>query len=825
MIDYQQIYSKYKGAVLMDRVMSFELRKKARLILISTSAFFILIFLANTLGIFSLNSYLVNICRFFISVSFGIWLLLFLYECMYLSLRSKLLQEKMSYEVIYLYALTSKTTPLSAWFNSTWGYYISVRLGLDKEKVQKLQGNFTVSRKIFFDNEINSLSEFSLKLYDLYPDFRTLLLSHWIGKDDLKEISMWMEHHEVSNLQSRLIFSESRLMAIPSIGVNWAYGSIFSLDQYAREIFGGIFDRSIGVLFERAIGLLEQILLKRERANAIIIADSAVETSTYIRLVARSIRKGNITHSLQHARIFELDGLALVTTSENKIAFENTLGNVLKEASQAGNIILVIPMLPALIESAHTIGVNIVSILIPYLNHPDLRIVALSDRRGYHSTIEPHYDLLEFMEKVELDNMPEDLIREHTLDQVLKTEYRYNVFFLYQSIEIIADAVLKEAPNHPADVSGDLLDECAIFQREKAKLSNKYLLTIDREGATEFIKEKTGMKGATESKTESEVLFYLEDELKRRVVGQNFALITVSNALRRLKAGIASNKRPVASFLFVGPTGVGKTETAKALAAAYFGDESKILRLDMSEYGGSDGIEKLIGSFALGKNGFLSAMAKDSPHGVLLCDELEKANREVLNVFLQILDEGFFTDVRGDRINMRNFIIIATSNAGGPEIYKRVQNGEKLSEFKEIIIQSIIASGVFRPELLNRFDQVVMFEPLEKSALKEVAKIALEKYKEHLYKTKSIEIVIDDNLVVFVANHIENQGFGGRAINRVIQDYLESVIAKEILAGNARAGSRISFALNTDSKSLYSTYTPENEIKEVPQFIHSTISS
>jgi ATP-dependent Clp protease ATP-binding subunit ClpA len=246
----------------------------------------------------------------------------------------------------------------------------------------------------------------------------------------------------------------------------------------------------------------------------------------------------------------------------------------------------------------------------------------------------------------------------------------------------------------------------------------------------------------------------------------------------------------MSSFLFLGPTGVGKTETTKALAEVFFGREAQIMRLDMSEYSSADAASKLIGSFESGHTGVLSSMLREHPYGVLLLDEFEKTTKEVMNLFLQILDEGFFSDMSGKKVNARNLIIIATSNAGSDLIWQEVKAGNDVSKIKDKIVDSIIAQGVFKPELLNRFDGVIVFHPLQAEHLRLITKLMLQKLHARLAQ-KGINLAVNDDLVDFVMKYGTDPKFGARPINRAIQEQVEQIVAKKIIAGSLSSGSQL----------------------------------
>ncbi|MBA4320479.1 MAG: hypothetical protein C0412_18935, partial [Flavobacterium sp.] len=257
---------------------------------------------------------------------------------------------------------------------------------------------------------------------------------------------------------------------------------------------------------------------------------------------------------------------------------------------------------------------------------------------------------------------------------------------------------------------------------------------------------------------------------------------------------------PIGSFLFLGHTGVGKTETAKALTYVYFGSEDNMMRLDMSEYQTDDAMEKLIGSFASGKPGVFSSMIREKQYGVILLDEFEKTNKNVLNLFLQILDEGFFSDMSGQKISTRNIIFIATSNAGAETIFSMINSGKNPKDATEEIIAEIVGKGLFRPELINRFDATIIFRPLENTDLQQIAKIMLTKVSDRMVE-KGLGLEITNSLIDYVVKNGSNKAFGARPMNRFIQDSIEGNIANLILKGEAVSGKIISFSIDKNNLS------------------------
>jgi ATP-dependent Clp protease ATP-binding subunit ClpC len=315
-------------------------------------------------------------------------------------------------------------------------------------------------------------------------------------------------------------------------------------------------------------------------------------------------------------------------------------------------------------------------------------------------------------------------------------------------------------------------------------------MIISRDDVLTFVEQKTGIKIMSAEAPEAHMLAELEDLLRKRVVGQDEALAAVAQALRRVRAGLGRDDKPLGSFMFLGPTGVGKTETVKALAEAYFGDDD-IIRLDMTEYSDSSALMRLIGTYD-GAVGTLSRAVRERPYGVLLLDEFEKCHEEAKDLFLQILDEGRFSDAQGKIVSARNLMVIATSNAGADEIFKKTQAGSAVS--RKEIIDVIVARGDMKPELLNRFDGIILFSPLSPDAVKQIALLELQRLAWNL-KTKGMTLEIGDALVAYVADRGYEPAFGAREIRRTIQDTVEKVIADRILAGTYRPGSVIRLAV------------------------------
>lgn len=453
------------------------------------------------------------------------------------------------------------------------------------------------------------------------------------------------------------------------------------------------------------------------------------------------------------------------------------------EGINAGNIILVIDDLPTLMSSASSIGVNLPALMEEYLASPSLQVIALSDNTRFHENVERNSVLTERFEIILIKEIDEFNAIKVLQNEILKYE-RAGMFFTYGALVEIVEGAERYFPEGVMpDKAIDLLEEIV------PELVSKGKRVVEKKDILALIQEKTGIPVAGVTKDEKEKLLDLENILHKQIVGQDEAIKTISNAVRRARSGITNPNRPLGSFLFLGPTGVGKTETTKALANVFFGENAHILRLDMSEYSGADSLEKLIGSFESKQSGVLSSMIRENQYGVLLLDEFEKTTKEVMNLFLQILDEGFFSDMAGKKVMARNLIVIATSNAGSDMIWNSIQNNEDLSKIKDNIIDAIIKDGVFKPELLNRFDGVVLFHPLDNSHLRKIGELMLQKLHDRL-KEQGVDLVVNDDLINYVVEFGTDPKFGARPMNRAIQEKVEEVVARKLIEGTIVKGQK-----------------------------------
>lgn len=727
-------------------------------------------------------------------LAFSLWAVVFLLEGFFRSYYFKRTdggEDLFTFDALVVLDKSKKGDITKAFLLSGVGKEIMFRCGIGRQSIKIF---FKKRKSIVVDNEeiLPSGSVFGVRdlvalLLERDKEFSEFLFEHGIRKKECIGAAGWIAREEEKRKYAEKWWSRDRLGKVKPLGEDWSYGQTYALNKYSSDIWVSSASFTGGLKHEKEILQLEAILGRAQEANAIIVGEEGVGKMELIHNLAQRISKETAPEVLRHKRIVVLNLDILIAATGDKVAFEREMLLLFSEASRAGNIILVLEDLPSFILNAEALGSNVVNLIDPYLGSANIQVIATSGVGQFHSTIENNPVVMKRFEKVTIEEPDERTMSWILEDVAMNLERRYGIVFTYPAIlEVITsarnyfpDAVMPEK-------AIDLLIEVApLAQQKRSHL-------VEKEDILSLVGAKTNIPVGEIEEDEKEKLMNLEKILHRRIIGQDEAVSLVSSAMRRARAGVRDLKKPIGSFLFIGPTGVGKTETAKALAEVFFGDEEAIARLDMSEYQTEDALTRLIGSFEGGKMGALSKILKEKPYGVLLLDEFEKTNPDIHDLFLQILDEGFFSDMKGKRVNARNIIFIATSNAGSDIIWKAVKEGKDISGMKDELVGEIIKRGRFKPELLNRFDGVVLFHPLEEEHLQKIAVIMLGGLQKRL-REKGVELVLNDVLVNYVAQEGADPVFGARPMKRVIQEKIEQKVADGLISGELQEGSRVEF--------------------------------
>lgn len=537
--------------------------------------------------------------------------------------------------------------------------------------------------------------------------------------------------------------SYERLVTIGSIGKSWAYGGSPFLHRYGRALYRGPERRLYGR--EETLDIITRILSRDDQDNVLVVGAPGSGRETLVAQFAKSVYRGLVPPKLRNREVIEL---SLADTPMSALA------NMFDEARTAGNIILVIRDL----EKYDGMFARIM----PLLAAPELEIIAITSLEGYHAAWKQNADVMRYFERVEVPPLGMDETLAFLTDTARE---RYaSIRFEDGALEEIVrrtDELIQHVPQPEKSI--DLL-ETLVANAEEVTIRD----------VRRVLSQETGVPIGALERDEKQVLLHLEDALRAEIVGQEEAVRDIASALRRARAGVASREKPIGTFLFLGPTGSGKTHTGKMLAKHYFGDSDSMVRFDMSEFAIEESAPAFIERLAVA--------IEEQPFGLLFFDELEKAHRAVWNILLQALDEGRLSTRSGRAVSFKNNIIIATSNAGTALIQKNPQTT------KDDLMRHLIQERLFSPELLNRFDDIVVFHPLSRQDAESVTRLLLQDLNARLLRERGVTVQITDTLVRALVEAGYDAENGARALRRAVQEKVENAVAEMILKDQAPLG-------------------------------------
>jgi ATP-dependent Clp protease ATP-binding subunit ClpC len=621
------------------------------------------------------------------------------------------------------------------------------------------------------------------------PAYQGIVKDADLDEAAVLEIASW--HKRVRKEREKIPFWKD--LVVGGVGQDWAYGYTPLLNQYAMNItkIVQLYEPHIEV-FSRSsyISTMERILVRSAKNNVLLVGDHGVGKKTIIHALARKILDGKIYPNLRYKQIMQLNVGALLSGSGNQGEIVTRLSGLLREASRAGNVILFIDDFHSLVSSEQNISsINASEILQPYLQGSRVLIIGSTSIERYHKDLEAANGMVQNFEKIDVPE-PSREESQKILEETLPVyEGRYGVLFTYKAIKKIIDLCERYIHDKPFPQKAlDLADEVAV------KCSSGGQPIISPKDVEAIITERTHVPVGKIETGEKDKLLNLENILHQKVIGQNEAIEALANALRRARSGLSSKKRPLGTFLFIGPTGVGKTETAKALAEAYFGSEERMVRFDMSEYQDEASVYRLIGAPAgpgsEGQSGMLTTAIQDNPFSLVLFDELEKAHPNILTLFLQVFDDGRLTGGNGRTVDFTNAIIIATSNAGSEIIRQYLIEENDVEVLKEKLLDYLQKEGIYTPEFLNRFDGVIAFRPLSEVEISQVAVLMISELNKQM-SDRGISVELTAEAMQYLISNGHDPVFGARPMRRLIQDTVENALAKKMLAEDIKRGAVI----------------------------------
>ena len=631
-----------------------------------------------------------------------------------------------------------------------------------------------------------------------------------------------------------------------------------NLDEFGRDltVLGkeGKLDPVVGR--EKEIERVIQVLSRRTKNNPVLIGEPGVGKTAIAEGLAQRIDQGNVPETLLSKRVVTLDLASVVAGTKFRGEFEERLKKVMEEIRNAGNIILFIDELHTLIGAGAAEGaIDAANILKPALARGELQCIGATTLDEYRKHIEKDPALERRFQPITVEEpgIEEALeilrglrdryeahhrvkISDEAMEAAVRLSDRYitDRFMPDKAIDLIDEAASRVrlqtyvAPpgikdkekelekirqEKEAAISGQEFEKAAGLRDSEQKLRSelenikkdwekqKGLVkkTVEEEDIAHIVSSWTGVPVSKLAEEESARLLKMEDVLHQRVIGQDEAVKAVSRAVRRARAGLKDPKRPIGSFIFLGPTGVGKTELARALAEALFGDEDALIRVDMSEYMEKHAVSRLVGAppgyVGYDEGGQLTEAVRRKPYSVILLDEIEKAHPEVFNILLQVLEDGRLTDARGRTVDFRNTVLIMTSNVGAEMLKKETSLGfrpagreKSYDDMKDKVTNEL--RRTFRPEFLNRIDEIIVFHSLDEGHIKQIVELMVNEVAARL-RDSDLIIEVTEKAKEFLAKEGFDQMYGARPLRRAIQKYVEDRLSEEILAGTFKKGDKL----------------------------------
>jgi len=626
--------------------------------------------------------------------------------------------------------------------------------------------------------QVSALEVFSA-CYTQDEFLRELLLEKGIDESKFQNMISWLRIHE----KMRERYSAFRQAALykPTGAMNRAMTSVATplLDAVSEDLTTAAVNGQLPMM----IGREEQIeelfrAIEGGRQSVVLVGPEGVGKSTVLAGVAELMVKEEVPKILQDRRLVRISIPHLVSGASASQAQERLL-TVLAEVSRSRNIILAFADVEQLVGEGSD-ATDLAATLVDFLSRSGTFAIATTTPSAYASLVERSM-LGRVFQKVDIREPDQESAILMLESKIGGIEYEHQVIFSYEAVE--RSVKLSDRYMHETYLPKKAIEVARETALQVSKERGKDAL-VTGEDVARIVSSKTGIPTTSVASDEKEKLLSLEEKMHGRVIGQDEAVSAVSAALRRARTELRSQARPIATFLFLGPTGVGKTELAKTVAATYFGNEEMMIRLDMSEYQDVSSIHRLLGAPGSTSGGLLTEAVRKQPFAIVLLDELEKAHPDILNVFLQVFDDGRLTDSAGRTIDFTNTIIICTSNAGTSYIQDAVGRGEDVGTMKTHLIEEELR-GVYRPEFLNRFDGIIVFRPLVKEDVLAITRLFMNTVAGRL-EPKGIGFRADEAAVAELAERGFDPKFGARPLRRLVQEEVDNAIANALLQGEVR---------------------------------------
>lgn len=597
---------------------------------------------------------------------------------------------------------------------------------------------------------------------------KDFIARHLLKPENLSIVEQWFEWYYKELFTKTAWWKKENLFSLPPLARDWAVGFTPIVNQYSEEIisfnhpkFKNIVDR------QKEITSIEQVLTKSGETNVVIVGEEGVGKHTVIDALAKKIYEGKTASSLAYKRLLKLNLEKILTQFIDQKQREDFLEDLFVEAATAKNIILMIENLDKYVADGPG-RIDLTTVLEKYAKYNTVQFIGTTTPFFYQKFIFNNEKISRLFTKIDIHEVSENEAMEILLETAPYFEEKNRLFIPYETIKNTVEKSEFYITHIPfPEKAIDLLDSaCSYFHLHRKTDKKEIIPVLLPDLIDTVLSEKTHIPTRLTEEMKQK-LVGLETLLSQQVLYQEEAMEKLSAAIRRSFILLGKRKKPLASFLFLGSTGVGKTETAKALSRIFFGNEKYLVRFDMSLYQSKGDIPRLIGSIETNNPGLLSNAIRENPYAVLLLDEIEKADKDLINIFLTLLDEGYVTDGFGKKIDCKNLIVIATSNAG--DDYQKY----------------------FAPEFLNRFDGVITYHLLTSQLLGVLAKKMIAKVIETLYKLHHVKIIVSEATIQNIIDKNTQTEYGARNLERTISQELENKISKLILENRVKEGDTI----------------------------------
>ena len=673
------------------------------------------------------------------------------------------------------------------------GRFLALRFGLGPKFFQEVATSLPADVEPIWQSAVeirNHLNRktvsggiLALSLIKFFPGYESVLARLQFDYDDLLNGVNWHDH------LNDLIKKEKQPIRTGGIARDWSFGWTPLLQRYARNIsqeisvHGGRTMSLTSKTHQDIVNQMIDVFANNGRQNVAIVGpDGAGKTSVVHDFAEKLLdASSKVSSSLKFRQVFLLNSASLISAAPGKGELENLINALLVEAHTAKNVIICLDDAQMFFEEG-TGSVDLTNLLLPILEGGAVRLILTVNEQSLLRIGQKKPALVNALNRINIKPSSYEDTMAALQDRAIQFEYHKKVIYMYQALKTTYN--LAQRYVYDLAMPGQALK---LLETSANYAENKFVTSASVEQA---IERTLGVKvGVANVDTEKEALLNLEDKIHERMINQVRAVQVVSDALRRARTGVRNQNRPIGTFLFLGPTGVGKTELAKALSEVYFNGEDHLVRVDLNQYVMNEDVANLTADGADNPNS-LTAQVMKQPFSVVLLDEIEKAHPNVLTALLQVLDEGVLRDAKGREVNFRDCIVIATSNAGAERIREYIERGYNINQFEDQFVNELISSKQFRPEFLNRFDEMVIFKPLGKEEIGQIADLIIAGVNKTMAAQK-VTVQVDPDARQLLVEAGYDPRLGARPMRRVVQRVVENQVAKQMLSGQTDVGGTV----------------------------------